>query len=273
MVDDSTVPGADARSDGRGRGPSAGTLGVVISTSTHVEAVAVVDERGCVDHLSVPWRRGASRRTLALFAELIGRNGGPQAIGWVAADVGPGSFTGVRLGLAVARTFAALDDLPTYPLGALDAMLVPRADASVEGTWAVALPSRARHCYLAVVQAGDGVISADADRFCGVSAAAREVPMSALPALIADARAPLRLVAPQRLLDFWVESRADVDAQPPWQLDSCEGPDLDALVGLALAARAGGHVRELAPQYAGVSEAERGLRTPLSDDTLPVRAG
>jgi len=81
--------------------------GLAIEAATsHVE-VAVLEGAGVRAHLIEEVGHGHTRRLTPLVREALSRSGiEARELGWVAADLGPGSFTGVRVGLATARAFA-----------------------------------------------------------------------------------------------------------------------------------------------------------------------
>jgi tRNA threonylcarbamoyl adenosine modification protein YeaZ len=81
---------------------------------------------------------GAPRHSTALLAEVeraAEAAGGWGAVGMVAVGAGPGSFTGIRVGLATARGLGASTGLPVRGACTLDALgraLAERPDAEAE---------------------------------------------------------------------------------------------------------------------------------------------
>lgn len=78
----------------------------------------------------------------------------PQDIGAVAVAAGPGSFTGVRIGMACAKGFAWGLQLPLYGVSTLEAMT--RGAAYADGIYCACMDARKQQIYNAVfsLQAG-----------------------------------------------------------------------------------------------------------------------
>lgn len=127
------------------------TLG--ISTSTTRGTVALV-ERGLVvaqaDHDDP---RGHAERLIDLLDAALAAAGWHRSrLDLVAVDVGPGSFTGVRVGLALAQGIALGLGIPVVGVGSLEAMA--RAAGSAGPTWA--LLDAGREEVFAACYAADG---------------------------------------------------------------------------------------------------------------------
>ncbi len=68
----------------------------------------------------------------------------------IAVGVGPGPFTGLRVGLVTARTLGYVLDLPVYGVCSLDALAVEAVETgAVDGPFAVATDARRKEVYLA----------------------------------------------------------------------------------------------------------------------------
>jgi tRNA threonylcarbamoyladenosine biosynthesis protein TsaB len=68
----------------------------------------------------------------------------------IAVGVGPGPFTGLRVGLVTARTLAFVLDLPVYGVCSLDVLAVEAVDTGVVGEpFTVATDARRKEVYLA----------------------------------------------------------------------------------------------------------------------------
>jgi tRNA threonylcarbamoyladenosine biosynthesis protein TsaB len=91
---------------------------------------------------------GSPRHSTALLAEVeraVSMAGGWDAVGRIAVGLGPGSFVGIRIGLATARGLAASTGLPVSGVCTLDVL--------GRGIAEVAAPGR---CHLAVLDARRG---------------------------------------------------------------------------------------------------------------------
>ena len=68
----------------------------------------------------------------------------------IAAGIGPGPYTGLRVGLVTARTRGIVLDLPVYGVCSLDVLAVEAADSgAVSGDFTVATDARRKEVYLA----------------------------------------------------------------------------------------------------------------------------
>lgn len=98
-------------------------LVLAIETSTQRGSVALADDRGPVASadLSVPRRHGEFVAPAIEF--LLDQSGRTVAdVTAVAVGLGPGLFTGLRVGIATATTFAAARHLPTVGISGLDVL-------------------------------------------------------------------------------------------------------------------------------------------------------
>jgi tRNA threonylcarbamoyladenosine biosynthesis protein TsaB len=94
-----------------------------LDTSTPATSVAILREDGSARearHDPAPGERaGHSQRLLALIAEVAEHW---DAVERVAVGLGPGGFTGLRIGIATARALAQARDLPVAGVCSLDAL-------------------------------------------------------------------------------------------------------------------------------------------------------
>lgn len=72
------------------------------------------------ESLAEPADADQSKRLLAMIGELLGCRG-LTAVGAIAFDEGPGAFTGLRIGCAVAQGLGFVAGLPLVPVGSLEA--------------------------------------------------------------------------------------------------------------------------------------------------------
>ncbi|MCR1784266.1 tRNA (adenosine(37)-N6)-threonylcarbamoyltransferase complex dimerization subunit type 1 TsaB [Nocardioides carbamazepini] len=79
----------------------------------------------------------------------------PADLTAVAVGVGPGPFTGLRVGLVTARTLAHVLEVPVHGVCSLDALALQAvADGAVTGDFVVATDARRKEVYLASYDAG-----------------------------------------------------------------------------------------------------------------------
>jgi tRNA threonylcarbamoyladenosine biosynthesis protein TsaB len=101
------------------------------------------DEAGHANVVSIPMARGHAEALMPAVAHVLSRGGGPGAVERVAVTVGPGSFTGLRVGLACARAVGLATGLPVVGVTTLSALVAPLLDAG-DGATPVAAAIDAR---------------------------------------------------------------------------------------------------------------------------------
>jgi len=135
-----------------------------LDTATTATVAGVFDDSGTVtevrDDPEPGVRPGHANRLLAAAEEALERAG----LGWdeverIAVGVGPGSFTGLRIGIATARALAQARGLPLVAVSSLEALA--RGAAEAELVLAV-LDARRGEAFAAAWRAGTLVLPAAA---------------------------------------------------------------------------------------------------------------
>lgn len=147
-----------------------------LDTATAATAVAVLDS-DVIRHESrvgpaADGRPEHGRALLGLVDAAVAEVGGWEAIDLVAAGVGPGSFTGVRIGLSTARAVAQARGLPTLGVPTTAALAAALRDRQRDAARTV----------IGVVDARRGEVFASVDRGDGPGE-----PLASAPAGLADA--------------------------------------------------------------------------------------
>jgi len=118
-----------------------------------------VEGAGLVAQRQVPMDRGHQERVAPLVREVLAETGlGVARLRRVGVTTGPGSFTGLRVGLAFARTLAMTLDCECVGVSSLDALA---ASAPSGGVVLAAIPSRQDLMFVAFYADGAPVSAAD----------------------------------------------------------------------------------------------------------------
>ena len=130
---------------------------LALDTSGAVCVLALAEDGGCVRAVSLfESKRTLSVRLLGEVDALLTRNSltldGMTAF---AVGLGPGSFTGVRVGVTTAKTLAQVTGKPLVGIGTLDAYA--SVLARLEQPVMPVLPSRRGEVYAAVYQNGEEI--------------------------------------------------------------------------------------------------------------------
>jgi tRNA threonylcarbamoyladenosine biosynthesis protein TsaB len=133
---------------------------LAFDTASPLVSVALYDadeDRVVTEHVSERPMKHAEQ--LAPLIDLALTTAGivRQDLTAIAVGIGPGPFTGLRVGLVTARTLGFVLELPVYGVCSLDALAVEAVDTGVVGgDFTVATDARRKEVYLARYDA-DGV--------------------------------------------------------------------------------------------------------------------
>ncbi|MGN6570670.1 MAG: tRNA (adenosine(37)-N6)-threonylcarbamoyltransferase complex dimerization subunit type 1 TsaB [Pseudolabrys sp.] len=130
---------------------------LAIDTALEACAAAVLDtERGAVvAHESIAMARGHAEALMPLIARVMETAGGTfDTLDRIAVTVGPGSFTGLRVGISAARGFALATGKPATGLTTLAAFAAPLIAEDDTQPVVAAIDARHDHVYLQVFGPG-----------------------------------------------------------------------------------------------------------------------
>lgn len=104
---------------------------------------------------SLPMARGHAEALLPLVERVLARvEGGFTSLDRIAVTVGPGSYTGLRVGLSAARAIGLATGRPVVGVGTLSALLAPLLADATEGTLAAAIDARHGAIYVQALTPG-----------------------------------------------------------------------------------------------------------------------
>jgi tRNA threonylcarbamoyladenosine biosynthesis protein TsaB len=130
---------------------------LAIDTALEACSVAVLDTgAGAVSaHDSLPMQRGHAEALMPLIARVMQRAGAAFAeLDRIAVTTGPGSFTGLRVGIAAARGLALAAGKPAVGITTLAAYAAPLIAADDSAPVVAAIDARHEHVYLQVFGPG-----------------------------------------------------------------------------------------------------------------------
>ena len=111
---------------------------LVIETATAACSVALLADGRCLAAAHELVGRGHAERLVPMIGEVIDRAGRPSVTA-ILVDCGPGSFTGIRVGLAAARALALAWDVPVRGFSSMALIAVAIDESGDAGAIAVAI--------------------------------------------------------------------------------------------------------------------------------------
>lgn len=94
-----------------------------ISTSTNICSVCLGNENTIIKELSINDAKTHSENLMPLIDKLLKTtNYSLKDISYLACDVGPGSFTGIRIGIATIKAISEVHNIPIVPISSLQAL-------------------------------------------------------------------------------------------------------------------------------------------------------
>jgi tRNA threonylcarbamoyl adenosine modification protein YeaZ len=224
---------------------------LAIDTALAACSAAVLDTEygGIVASESVPMLRGHAEALLPMLQRVMQKaNFGFSDIDRIAVTTGPGSFTGLRVGIAAARGLALAAEKPAVGLSTLSAYAAPHMASDERFPVVAAVDARHDHVYMQVFAPGGRLFTAPR------LAPLREAVKAAAEASSFITGSAARLVA----------TGLSADDPVPVGIDASAAPDI------AWVARMGAVVPEdqapLKPQYLRAPDAQ-----PQNAAQLPRR--
>jgi tRNA threonylcarbamoyl adenosine modification protein YeaZ len=140
-------------------------LVLALDTATPASTAALVEVTadslfGVAEQRTVDPRAHGERLAPEIAAALEAAGARPRDLGAIVAGVGPGPFTGLRVGLATAASMGQALGIPTYGVCSLDAL----GRAAGPGRVLVATDARRREVYFATYRDGERVFGPEVAR-------------------------------------------------------------------------------------------------------------
>jgi tRNA threonylcarbamoyladenosine biosynthesis protein TsaB len=188
---------------------------LILAIDTALDACAAgvldTDAGNLIAHESQAMKRGHAEALMPLIARVMKKSGITfSSLDRIAVTTGPGSFTGLRVGLSAARGIALAADKPVIGLTTLTAYAAPVISENGGQPVISAIDARHDHVYFQVVSGNGGSL----------------VPPRVAP--IEEALGASRFGAPHLVGNAAkiLAERWPADAPPPFRVDAQPAPDI-----------------------------------------------
>lgn len=140
---------------------------LAIETATDVCGAALVHQKRVLASSVIGERNLHSEKLMPMVDDVV-RRGGPAVtrLDGIAVSIGPGSFTGLRIGLSTAKGLALGMGLPLLPVPTLDALAFQglRLGSTADNSWIVAtIDAKRGEAFYGIYRIVAGVLTAAVD--------------------------------------------------------------------------------------------------------------
>ena len=134
---------------------------LAIDTSLGAASACMLDsESGAILARETVWLdRGHDQAIVPLIDRIVAQAGGRASIKRIAVTVGPGSFTGIRVGISAARAIGLATGAPVVGVSSLSAYVAPLMVEWSDGVVAAAIDARHGRTYVAAFASGSPIIA------------------------------------------------------------------------------------------------------------------
>ena len=224
-------------------------LPLAFETSAKAGSVALLDGRKLLGESYQNTGLTHSQTIMAMAQDLIAACGyTPQDVQAVAVAAGPGSFTGVRIGVAAAKGFAWGAEIPCYGVSTLEAMVLNLGvyDGYVVGV----MDARRSQVYTATFRAEKGILHRLTDD--------RAISLQQLGEELTACDGPVYLVGDGSTLTYnTLASTVPNLVLPPEHRMHQRAAGVGLAAAVMIEQGLPGNGAELAPNYLRLSQAER----------------
>jgi tRNA threonylcarbamoyladenosine biosynthesis protein TsaB len=124
-------------------------------------SACVLDGTALLSNETMLMERGHAEALLPMVDRVVSRvDGGFASLDRVSVTVGPGSFTGLRVGIAAARAIGLAAGIPVVGVATLSAFLAPLMAGRSSGVLAAAIDAKHGQIYVQVIAPGGRTIVA-----------------------------------------------------------------------------------------------------------------
>ncbi len=118
---------------------------LAIDTSSKICSVAILENEEIIDEINLDNGRTHSENLMPMIAEILTKNNLKlENIDLISCSIGPGSFTGIRIGVASVKAMAEVNQIPVVGVTSLETLA--RIDES-ENTKVALIDARNNQVY------------------------------------------------------------------------------------------------------------------------------
>ena len=133
---------------------------LAIETSGELCSVSLSFDINKFDERNILMKHIHSEKLIPMIDEILSSNKvSTKDLDCIAVSVGPGSFTGLRIGMTAAKGIAFASKLPIVPVPSFDALSLEIAEYLIPNTkFSIAINANIEECYFAKYESKEGVI-------------------------------------------------------------------------------------------------------------------